>query len=459
MPIVQMMNINYTTGVEAAPSAANARRMTDMRRVAGGNTTTSALDADTTFIHSTARSTTNAYVPKNLFMIDIDMTELKKAVQTMSVTTGTAYTTTAADFFATGLPTTANVVTTPTPIYAASPAGINVILNDTTRIITTAAAITNAFTTAIWNGAVYVQSIAAGQFDTSGTTAAIRMAKTHELHNSGVRLINGRGKVPSTSVTPGFTLATNDVVYILGHFNADGLAATPAIVAVTVPAVPGDSTGHNFETGELPASVVCDAVVLLSQPVLTSATNQSAGWNDALSGYTYNGTNWSGSWRTTAPSGTNLYDGLFAPVLPFIVPYDSSNGNLAGATGSVKLAPPFTEYSVAMLCGLVPTGKNGVSQNSGGLHNFPRFLEDWSVDCRIRGSFVALFECRVGNDPWSLRTYQPPNRVWGFNLLFNSGTMPPLTPKTIHFRRSGANDITKTDYNAKLTSWGYTTLP
>jgi hypothetical protein len=72
---------------------------------------------------------------------------------------------------------------------------------------------------------------------------------------------------------------------------------------------------------------------------------------------------------------------------------------------------------------------------------------------------VALFECRVGNDPWNLRTYAPPNRVWGFNLLFNTGVMPPLTPKTIHFRRSNANDITKAAYNTKLTAWGYTTLP
>ena len=72
---------------------------------------------------------------------------------------------------------------------------------------------------------------------------------------------------------------------------------------------------------------------------------------------------------------------------------------------------------------------------------------------------VALFECRVGTEPWNLRTYSPPNRVWGFNLLYGTGVMPPLTPKTIHFRRSNANDITKADYNAKLTAWGYPTLP
>ena len=140
--------------------------------------------------------------------------------------------------------------------------------------------------------------------------------------------------------------------------------------------------------------------------------------------------------------------------------YDSSNGTLS-TSSDTKLTPSFTEYSVAMLCGLVPTGKNGVSQFSGGLHNYPRFLEEWggAVEARIRGSMVALFESRVGNDPWSLRNYSAPIRTWGFNLLFNTGTMPPLTPKTIAFRRSMANDITKPAYNTKLTAWGYTTLP
>jgi hypothetical protein len=465
MPIVQMLNINYTTGVEAANSAANQRRMTDMRRVEGGDLTSGTTNGDTTFIHSTARSTTNTYVPKNLYMIDIDMMELKKAVQTMSVLTGTTFTTTAGDFFATGLPTTANVATTPTYIYAASPSGINVTLADTTRIITTAPAITNACTTAIWNGAVYVESIAAQQFDTSGSTTAIRKARTHEMHNSGVRLINGRGKVASTTVTPGFTLATNDAVYILGHFNTDGLASTPATVAVYVPAIAGDSTGHNYETGEVPACVACDAVTILSQPILGSATTQTSGWNDAFSTRICSARSSVAAWQTTAPSASNAGDGNNASSTPasvsaYLVPYDSSNGTMTTASAT-KLTPSFTELSVAMLCGLVPTGKNGVTQNSGGLHNFPRFLEEFNgaIEVRIRGSMVALFECRVANDPWSLRNYSAPIRTWGFNLLFNTGVMPPLTPKTIHFRRSYANDITKAAYNAKLTSWGYTTLP
>ena len=465
-PVVQMLNIDYSVAipVERANSMANQRRMTDNRRtgVADANLAT----ATTTFDASVARSATNIYIPKNLFMIDIDMSELRKAVATINIATGTTVTTAGTQYYATGLPTAGNIAN---HIYAASPTLINAILSDTTRIITTTytagTPYTTAFTSAIWNGAIYVESIAAASFDTTGVTAAIRKAKTYNNRNSGVRLINGRGKVPSIDSTQGMTLATNDVVYVLGDFNTDGLAATPAVVAVLVPAAPGDSTGHNFETGELPASIAADAVYLLSQPLVNGTPNgQTAGWSDAFSAYAENaGANYNASWATIVPSSTNRRDGLVAGVafFPYKIPYDSSNGSwTAGTSATYQLPGSFTEYSFAMLCGLVPTGKNGVTQTSGGLHNFPRFLENWGgIECRIRGAMVALFECRVGTEPWNLRVYSPPLRIWGFNLLFNTGVMPPLTPKSVHFRRSSSNDITKTDYNIKLTAWGYPTLP
>ncbi len=456
-PVVQMMNIDFSNNHERA----NQRRMMDMRR-------TGAFD------QTSVRSAANPYDPKNLFMIDIDMTELKKAVRTMTIAVGSTVNTTDNAFYQTGMPTTyANY------IYNPNATTINAKLDDTTRIITTnKLTLTNAFTTAIWNGSVYVESIAADSFDSSGASAAIRRTNTHKMRNSGVRLINGRGKVPSPDGVMGFTFATNDAVYVLGTFNADGDPNTPAVVAVNVPAAPGASTGHNYEVGELPASIVGDAIYLLSQPNFDSISTQNAGWNDAFSALTENAssTNWDPSWATLPPSGSNKHDGDFKTasavtndgVFPYVVPYDSDSGtgSIGGTvytpngSSNQKLPASFTEYSFAMLCGLVPTGKNGITQTSGGLHNFPRFLESWSgVDCRIRGAMVALFECRVANDTWNLRVYGPPNRVWGFNLLFDQGVMPPLTPKTIELTRSYENDITKAAYNAKLTAWGYPNLP
>ena len=460
-PVVQMYNIDFNTASLTFNQEITTaqRRMTDMRRTAGGDP---GNDLNTTFDHAATRSITNVYVPKNLYMIDIDMTELKKAVQTIAMATGTTAITTGSDFYVTGIPTVGNFLN---HIYNQTATPTNVTLSDDTRIITTnAATLTNAFTTAIWNGAVYVESIAADSFNTVGATASIRKAITHEMHNSGVRLINGRGKVPSIPSSPGFTLATNDAVYVLGTFNADGDPATPAMVAVTVPPSPGASTGHNYEPGELPASIAADAVTLLSEPFCVNISNtisQTTGWNDAFSGYTYSTTSYSNSWSTIPPSGSNTRDGIRpASAFPYQVPYDSSSGAWTSGNSDHKYTPAFSEYSFAMLCGLVPTGKNGVNQTSGGLHNFPRFLEGWGgVECRIRGSMVALFECRVADEPWNLRVYSPPLRVWGFNLLYDTGVMPPLTPKTISFRRSYENDISKATYNTKLTAWGYPTLP
>jgi len=464
-PIIMLNNIGYDSSASSSYNIEQStrRQMVDMRRVDGS------------FDQTAARSGSNIYVPKNLYMIDLDMMELKKAVRTIAVSTGTTATTNSTDFYDTGLPTSTNYANF---IYYASATPKNVTVGDTTRIInaSSTAGIANAFSASDWNGAVYIESIAADQFDTAGSTTALRKKNTHNKHNSGVRIINGRGKVPSlnNTDTTGFTLATNDAVYVLGTFNADGLSTTPSPRDRLVPTSPGESTGHFYETGELPASIVADAVYLLSQPNVTfdsshNPVTQDAGWNDVYSSYCNNAeddgtpTDWSTSWDRIAPSSTNKRDGNYntaGTVKPYKVPYDSDSGAWSSGGQHQKLPASFSEYSFAMLCGLVPTGKNGVNQTSGGLHNFPRFLEDWGgVECRIRGSMVALFECRVANDPWNLRVYSPPNRIWGYNLLFASGVMPPLTPKTIQIRRVGANDITKDDYNVKLNAWGYTPLP
>jgi len=455
-PIVTIFNIDYNTASGTYnQEKATRRQMYDLRRTLGGDP---GNDSNTTFSHvPNTRSATNVYVPKLIDMIDVDLTELKKSLRALNVAAvGTTYTT-AAEFYSTGLPSTnfTNYI-----YKSGNPAMIAATVNDNNWIITTDMTTkTKAFTTSIWNGAVYVESIAADSFDTTGGTAAIRRAKTIEKRNSGVRLINGRGKAPSSNSTQGFSLITNDVVYVLGTFNADGDSTTPSTVSVDTPPSPGASTGHNYETGELPVSIVADAIYLLSQPSYSSETTQANGWNDALAQHRKATTNWISTWATTNPSNINLHDGIDTATNAYTIPYDSASGSSAVSRNS-KFTPVFSEYSFAMLCGIVPTGKNGVNQTSGGLHNFPRFLEAWGgVECRIRGSFVALFECRVGQEPWNLRVYSPPTRVWGFNLLFDEGLMPPLTPKTLSFRRSGAVDITKAQYNSKLSAWGYTVLP
>lgn len=79
-----------------------------------------------------------------------------------------------------------------------------------------------------WNGVVYVE------FD--------------DLVSTGLRLINGQA-LPSRG-SEGCTIATNNRLYIKGHYNADGSMGT--------------GQGTSAEANEVPAAVAADAVTVLS---------------------------------------------------------------------------------------------------------------------------------------------------------------------------------------------------
>jgi len=133
-------------------------------------------------------------------------------------------------------------------------------------------------------------------------------------------------------------------------------------------------------------------------------------------------------------------------------------------TRTMKFSSGSTEYSTAIMTGLVPSDLNNSNYYSGGAHNFPRFLENHYRDLdgsglgvrtiAMRGSFVAMYESTVGVEPWSLRIYEAPNRLWGFNDLFANGQFPPLTPKVMSYRRVDFTDINKTQYDALKSGWG-----
>src|SRR5204862_5891284 len=60
--------------------------------------------------------------------------------------------------------------------------------------------------------------------------------------------------------------------------------------------------------------------------------------------------------------------------------------------------PANTTVNAAFLAGIVPS--NGV-RYSGGVENFPRFLEDWTPSSRVftyNGSMVVMFNSRYSNE-------------------------------------------------------------
>ena len=115
------------------------------------------------------------------------------------------------------------------------------------------------------------------------------------------------------------------------------------------------------------------------------------------------------------------------------------------ASGSVEVAAAF-------ITGIVAT--NG-SSFSGGVHNLPRFLENWGTNsAAIRGSLVSLYKSKVATGPWAQAYYSAPKRVWGFDKTFENGTFPPLTPRVMSYRRVDFTDLNPTTYQtARHTLW------
>jgi hypothetical protein len=88
-----------------------------------------------------------------------------------------------------------------------------------------------------------------------------------------------------------------------------------------------------------------------------------------------------------------------------------------------------TTVNAAFLGGIVPSGKG---YYSGGVENFPRFLEDWSGrKLTYNGSMVVMYYSRYATGPWrGSDVYSPPNRNWAFDLNFmDPAKLPPCTPQ------------------------------
>ncbi len=232
-----------------------------------------------------------------------------------------------------------------------------------------------------WNGVVYVETPYSAS--ASGREDKIRSA----VRDVAVRLVNGKEiPNPSSAIEPGFTLATNAPIYVVGSYNADGIEGT------------GGPTGVD-DSDEPPASIIADTITVLSD-------------------------NWE--------SGN----------------YDAKSKKTCGYRPAA-----FTEVSAAFLTGQSPTVIGG--NTSGGVHNFPRFLEDWEgEDFRYRGSMVALFESEVhdvsygSNYSW----YKPPARKWGYHDLFKAGIYPPGSPKVRDFRRRDFKFLTKGEYDTAVAA-------
>jgi hypothetical protein len=196
---------------------------------------------------------------------------------------------------------------------------------------------------------------------------------------------------PAAARTPGFTLATNNDMYIDGNFNASGninLPETNSTANVTY----DDTMPDNPNNPDPSVSLAADAITILS-----------------------------GSWVSAK-----------SPVL------DPSSAS-------------FDEVNAAMLTGIVPSEKYTSTGLSGGAHNFPRFLESWGT-FRYRGSLVCLFESEIANQPWGSNYYGAPTRQWGYYSQFKNGVYPPGTPNARSYQRVSFQFLSQAQYQAALAA-------
>jgi hypothetical protein len=97
-----------------------------------------------------------------------------------------------------------------------------------------------------------------------------------------------------------------------------------------------------------------------------------------------------------------------------------------------------TTINAAFLSGIVPTGDG---HYSGGVENFPRFLEDWSKNSKTlwyNGSMVVMFNSHIADAPWpdTGTVYNPPTRKWAFDTNFYQiSKLPPGTPQILFIER------------------------
>ena len=344
------------------------------------------------------------------------------------------------------------------------------------QLVPVAALFDDAAPDAWYDGlAVYLHSVdAEKRAQTSGVPNRI---------DSGVRLWNGRGPAPSlsTATKTGFTFVTNDAVYIVGNYNADGkIDSSSTDVGTGSPNYYGGySATYPDGAEEKLCAVMGDAFTALSAPKWTSdSSGQVNGWNDALSALAH--ATASSNWRTGGSATSTLNgnnDGVIVSggIKPGLLPNQSFSGSM-GSNASIKLAAVSTEMSTALLMGIVPSNadprgltdgyvpttfktnglspsKAGNAVNSGGANNFPRLSEQWgsSVGLYIRGSIVALYESRVAMEPFTnSRNYGAPGRYWGLHYNFSKAKHDvPLEPIVIGSNRVGFRELTAAQYADK----------
>ena len=121
-------------------------------------------------------------------------------------------------------------------------------------------------------------------------------------------------------------------------------------------------------------------------------------------------------------SSTRVPSAVFADAVT-ILSNNWKDSNSSSSLSSRKATD--TTVNTAIVAGFLPSGWTNPATGeqygySGGLNNFPRFLEDWtSRTFNYTGSMIELFTSQIATGEWDTGSiYVPPNRVWNFDTNF-----------------------------------------
>jgi hypothetical protein len=220
-----------------------------------------------------------------------------------------------------------------------------------------------------------------------------------------VRLFNGENldaTGTNMSLTRGMSISTENMVYIWGNYNTTGITCQPS--AASTMNEPPATEPCKYTGTQVPASIVSDAFFPLSKT-----------WADSLSAmYPEGGSN------RDADAGLPSAPGGSLPNYETAV----RAGIIAGNNMSAMAAAANSAERDA--------GNGGESRLCGGMHNFPRFLEDWGgTRWNLVGALAPLYRSTQAVSPYNASgvIYGAPIRNWAFDTSFRDPSrLPPGTP-------------------------------
>lgn len=280
----------------------------------------------------------------------------------------------------------------------------------------------------------------------------------------------------------GLSFISDNPVYIQGNFNLHTTNGSDVVEEFTQ-ALEWDygnfysrnNINTNFARGSdrwRPSEIIADAVNILSNSwnVCTDGTVESGIRSNNAN--TLNGT---AQCNTVSSYENSLMTGDPNNLARYICenPFDLGNG--ASCARAIKVfrngevryfnntgaIVPYTNYrafnvdrewnkatetrvNAIIVSGVVPTRE----QNSnGGLHNFPRLLEDWGgINLHIFGAMIQLNFSNYATGPYDqdtmepsdrpvtaerIRYYQAPNRRWGYDVGLQYVSAPPVAKRMV----------------------------